>query len=261
MRCLLIIILVGLWAMPATAKQLELEELKILNSSDAGSDHQSKVSALRPKAIEETAFAMAVQHAVAWRYDQINKSLEQFSGQIDKICRFNAHLLHNSLLMPPVVVEAGPAQRLENDKLIVFSDTTYRIITDARLLTNPPDWRHYLMRHHDAIVDVHPSLFPKNDSERKIWASAVEQGWQAGLDQAQYLFAQGLNRLKRDICGIIRYRILAQQGIVNIPMIASARNSAKISEKDRKLQISKTVVRLVRDVTFLEEDAWYPAVN
>ncbi len=176
----------------------ELKRLKNLSHSEIQSEI-SQVSALRPKAIEETAYALGVQHGVKWRYDRINSLLEECAGRIDKIYNFNAHLLYNGTLMPPIVVEAGPGQRLENDKLSVYTDATYKIIADARLLTTVPEWRGYLMQHYDAVIDVHPSLYPKAPAERKIWQSAIEKGWNVGVDQADYIFEQSLNRLNRDV--------------------------------------------------------------
>ena len=266
MRWITIIIITGILACtvaPATVKcePLELKALKAINARDSQWKSKSQMTELRPNAIRETAYSLGVQHAVKWRYGQINHLLETNSGKLDRIFNFNAHMLYNGLLMPPIVVKAGPAQRLENEKLIVFSDKTYRIIDDARLVTNAPDWRQYLLQYHDAIIDVHPSLLPKTAKEREIWQAAVERGWQAGIQHAEYLYQQGLNRLQRDIGGIIRYRILALQGVVNVPTIASARNSAEISEDNRKLQISKKVVRIMRDVMFVEESEWYPAAN
>lgn len=239
----------------------ELRRLKKLSISDDAKAAKGKLASLRPKAIEETAYALGVQHGVKWRYDQINSALESRSGHIDAIFNFDAHLLHNGMLMPPIVVEAGPGQRLENSKLNVFTDTTYKIIEDAKLLTTAPQWRAYLLQQHDAVIDVHPSLYPKTPQERKIWEAAIEKGWAMGVEQAQYLYEQGVNRLQRDIRGIIRYRVLALQGIVNVPLIASAQTGTRISEKKRKLQLAKTVVRLVKDVQFVEEDKWYPIAN
>lgn len=263
-RCLVLLVVALSTLIAAKSNAAEPPELKRLKKLNAASDSRAakgKLTSLRPKAIEETAYALAVQHGVKWRYDQINNALESRSGQIDAIFNFDAHLLHNGMLMPPIVVEAGPGQRLENTKLNVFTDTTYKIIEDAKLLTTAPEWRAYLMQQHDAVIDVHPSLYPQTPQERKIWQAAIEKGWVVGVEQAQYLYEQGLNRLQRDIRGIIRYRVLALQGVVNVPLIASAQTGTKITEKKRKLQLAKTVVRLVKDVQFVEEDKWYPIAN
>jgi defect-in-organelle-trafficking protein DotC len=115
-----------------------------------------------------------------------------------------------------------------------------------------------LLQQHEAVIDVHPSLYPRTGQERKIWESAIEKGWAVGVEQADYLFEQGVNCLNRDLRGIIRYRVLALQGIVNVPLIATAETGTRITEKKRKLQLAKTVVRLVNDVQFVEEDKWFP---
>jgi defect-in-organelle-trafficking protein DotC len=260
MRYLLLAIsLSGLLIVPAFAQApAQLTHLKTLC---AEKDKAGKISSLRPKAIEETAYALGVQHGVKWRYDQINTIIDANAGSVDTVFNFNAHLLHNGVMMPPIVVEAGPAQRLESEKLSVYTDTTYKIRQDARLLTCAPDWRAYLIQHHKAVIDVHPSLYPADESERAIWTKAVEKGWDHGVGQANYLFEQEAARLKRDIRGIIRYRILAMQGVVNVPLMATARTGAQISEKRRKLELSKTVVRMTKGVTFMEKDKWFPAAN
>lgn len=254
-------LLLCLMVVPASAS--EPDELKKLKSLTAGEEQadSGKVSALRPKAIEETAYALAVQHGVKFRYDKINEELEFYAPFCDKIYDFKSHLLYRGMMMPPIVVEAGPAHRLEDPKLSIFTDATYKITEEARLLTAPPDWRTYLIKHYDAVIDVHPALYPRNQEERDIWEAAIENGWQVGVKQAQYLFEQGVNRLQRDLCGIIRYRILAQQGVVNVPLIATAQNSVELSEERSKLQMAKTVVRLVKETTFQEEDRWFPAAN
>src|SRR3546814_7794007 len=51
-------------------------------------------------------------------------------------------------------------------------------------------------------------------------ALPISDGWKMGVKQARDIFQSDLNRLERDYTGMIRYKVLLEQGKVSAPVIA-----------------------------------------
>lgn len=77
----------------------------------------------------------------------------------------------------------------------------------------PPNWRDYLYFGTAAVGDepVFGNLRPKNDVEREIWRDYIAKGWNQGVDQANVMLQYGLDRLNRDLTGMISTPVRAPE--------------------------------------------------
>ncbi|NBO09113.1 MAG: type IV secretion system protein DotC, partial [Actinobacteria bacterium] len=62
-----------------------------------------------------------------------------------------------------------------------------------------------------------PTLLPKDRDERAAWVKYTREGWRKGIEQANQIYVENLNRLKRDFQGMIRYRTLLAKHMVSSP--------------------------------------------
>jgi hypothetical protein len=62
------------------------------------------------------------------------------------------------------------------------------------------------------------------EQEVQYWNKGVVDGWAQGEKQAVEIFLSDLSRLRRDIVGMARYRVLLRAGLVEEPRVAFARS-------------------------------------
>lgn len=178
------------------------------------------ISALRAGSLRETALSVGARGGLAERAQQLNNILLNYEPLLAKIFQFYGILLDDNVL-PPVLVEARSILNLNGSDAIRVADRTYKIINQARFVTAPPTWREYLWMSYDVPEMPDRSLLPRSKPERIIWERDIEEGWQAGLKQADLIFRENLNRLVRDFNGMILYRKLLAQNMVSPPYVAA----------------------------------------
>ena len=90
------------------------------------------------------------------------------------------------------------------------------------------------------------SLQPDNDTEKKLYADAFQDGILTGRNEARELFKENLNRLIRDYDGHVLYHELAQKGAISLPSV-SRQSSARtrVSENGRALTVGRSEIKLI----------------
>lgn len=178
-----------------------------------------KPNNIRLEAIQDTAMSVGAQGGLAWRAFQINRMLTQESDYLNQIFNFNALILKNNVL-PPVLQEGDMTLNLASDYALRLSDKIYKIDQPPRFVTAAPNWRNYLWMNDAKPPAPNATLLPKDDEERQIWNKNIKIGWQAGIEQANQIFAINLGRLKRDYAGMVLYRKLLAENMVTPPYVA-----------------------------------------
>ncbi len=130
-------------------------------------------------------------------------------------------MLLDDNILPPVLIEARNTLNLSGGDSIRVADRNYKIVNQAKFITAAPTWREYLLMSYDLPQLPDRSLLPRNKPERIMWENDLEEGWNAGLQQAELIFMENINRLVRDYKGMILYRNLLAQHIVSEPYVAS----------------------------------------
>jgi len=199
-------------------KKPSLESLQRLQSGNATQPH--KTSNLRTQALRDTALSLGARGGLAWRADQINQLLTKQESYLNRIFRFHSLMLDKNVL-PPVLIEARNTLNLSGNDSIRIAERNYHILKQARFVTGAPSWRDYLWLHYTPPEKPNRTLLPRNTSERMMWREFIEEGWQAGLQQADIIYQENLGRLKRDFEGMIRYRSLLAKNMVSPPFVAS----------------------------------------
>ena len=178
------------------------------------------IGALRAQALRETALSVGARGGLAERAQQINATLIGYEPVLGRIFQFGRILLDDNVL-PPILIEARNTLNLSGSNAIRIADRNYKIIAQARFVTSAPTWREYLWMAYDIPDMPDRSLLPRNKPERIMWARDLEEGWQAGLRQADLIYTENVNRLVRDFKGMILYRRLLAQNMVSEPFVAA----------------------------------------
>lgn len=218
-------------------------------------------SGMREQAIYEAAYTVALQTSVKQSYTKINKVLESLDKELDMAFNFTPLMMYGNRLMPPIVTQAGSSFDLRNPKLAVGSDKTFRIFKGARIVTLAPSWRDYMYKEFGVIDTINGLLSPKDEAEQRLWQKSVLAGWSEGQSQAHRLFKINLNRLMRDYNGVIQYLLLADQGVMSTPQLATGKYSVRESESGQALDINQVVYRLTEDSKFQDVKVWKIAIS
>lgn len=195
---------------------VRLEDLETLSASNFAKTH---AGAIRVQVLRDTALSVGARGGLAWRAAEINKVLTYNEKKLFRLFNFNAMMLDKNVL-PPVLLEGRNTLTLGGTDTIRIADRNFIILTQAKFVTAPPIWRDYLWMCHTAPDTPDRSLLPRTQEERGVWRRYIDEGWQAGIQQADLIFKENLGRLKRDFEGMIRYRTLLAQRMVSPPFVA-----------------------------------------
>lgn len=231
--------------------------LRHLLSCHAGAtEAMGAFKGLRAQAQREAGYTLALQTAVRWRYDHIDKQLLAVDSQLDRIFNFQPLMLDQGLVLPAVIREAGAAWRFDASGAHAASTlTTFLIDAPARLVSKPPTWRQYLIAHYD-VSDVNAVLYPRDDQEQAVWQAAVRTGWNNGITQANRLFETALARLTSDYTGMLRFHLLATEDLVSVPVVKA--QTPSIIVNGHQLDVGERQFALAIPATWRSPDQWQP---
>lgn len=237
----LLLLLSGCWCCPPQDTCLT-ENLSTLQKLNYASGSKYKVSAMRSSSLRDSAMSLGARGGLAARSNQINCILLKNEALLFRVFNFNAMMLDKSVL-PPVLVEGRNTLQLSGTDAIRIADRTYQIISQARFVTAPPIWRDFLWMSYPSPDSPDRSLLPKAQAERALWRKYVAEGWKCGIQQADLIFRERLNRLKRDYEGMILYRTLLAQNMVSPPFVAEMEmgvtgGGSDLTVNDRVLRIT-----------------------
>jgi defect-in-organelle-trafficking protein DotC len=217
------------------------------------------VNPIRYAGIRQAATTLGAQGGLAWEARNIDIALQGESVFLDQVFDFNLLLLNHNVL-PPVLAQSDNNLNLDNDDTLRIATKTYRIIRPARFVTAPPNWRDYLwMRFHKPRL-TDRSLLPQTPAEAQVWNHFIKQGWLSGSQQAMNIFTDNLNRMKRDMLGIILYRKLLALHMVSAPFVAKAQLG--VTGDATQLRINDEVLRITAQSQLQPNpQKWMPVIT
>jgi len=228
----------NLTACTLRSKADNLQSLKKLS----GGTSKAKNGAIRSQNLRDTALSVGARGGLAWRATQINNVLLRHESMLYRLFNFNAMLLDKNVL-PPVLTDARNTLTLGGTDTIRIADRTFQIVEQARFVTAVPVWRDYLWLSYSPPETPDKSLLPKNREEQIVWKKFIDEGWDAGVQQAEIIFKENIARLGRNYKGMILYRTLLAQNIVSPPFVAQldvgiTGGGSDLTVNDRVLRIT-----------------------
>lgn len=196
---------------------------------------------LRLKLVREAAMSAAMRASLAKQSEHINKLLDKHARLLDDTYDFPALMLPNNVV-PPVVRKIERVTEQEGD-VLRYSALQFQIVRQASFATRAPTWRQYLpIPVWNDLGTTHPSLMPANAAETEAARQGIEQGWRAGIEQANGMFFKGLTRLQNDWLGMNTYHALLKSNMVTAPVIN--RQDIPISGDASSMTVDESTYRI-----------------
>ncbi len=236
-----------------------VEKVQTLKADRSAYSVGKGLTAIRAEALKETALSVGAQAGLAYRSKQINAVLEKRTTYLDYTFNFNLLLMNHNVL-PPVLVEGDNSLNLDDNTTIRIADRTYKIVSQARFVTTPPTWRNYVWLTYTKPQVPDNSLLPENSKERSIWKKYATEGWQQGIVQADDMYKQNLAVLKRDYTGMVRYKFLLTQQMINAPYVT--RTDLGITGGGSDMRVNDQVLRIT-ELPSLQPNSklWKPVIS
>ena len=112
-----------------------------------------------------------------------------------------------------------------------------------------PTWREYLVIHSKEPRELPRSLMPHGDREAKRFREWFNEGWDAGINQAEAEFAKRVAHLRRDYEGMLEHRRLVALGMMSPALIET--ESLGVTGDIRSMNIGSHDLRIVGDAEFI----------
>lgn len=247
-------------AIPETREQLEeIEGYK--GGKDNDSDKEMPFD-IRKDALKEAALSYGARGGLAWRSYEVNKQIDDRATYMDKVYDFRQLLIaapSGFMIEPPIISESLRALLIEGDgQKAAVSDAIYRINENVKIVSAPRNWRNYLERTWGPVEKPPEILRPKDAKERAEWRINIKKGWDEGLEQADEIFAQDLNRLQMEFSGMVRYRQLLAQGMVSPPFAQQIDRGVTGETATMRIGDRAVVITGVPEL-ITESQRWQPA--
>lgn len=210
-----------------TKETASLEEI-LAKSSKAPKLEEPKKGEdrLRLPAMQEAATAYGAQAGLAFGTRAVNKTLQLRAAELSKTYDFSRVMIqgpNNVMVVPPVISEAQDAWEVSDaGQTVRIADKVFEIVENEEFTAVAPVWQSYLIMDFKEAELPPAMLLPKNDAEQAQWKAWVAEGWKKGTEQAEATLEANLYRLNRDFTGMVRYKKLAEENLVNKPMLAGA---------------------------------------
>lgn len=212
-------------------------------------------NSLRKVGIVDTARAFGSQAGLHWRYKEINKIIDRYQGRLDAV-NFRPFMTDGMILTPSILI-AKNDENFINDKKMIKTNISFIVDQEARIVSVPPTYRDYIVREFDPPRPVNPLLRPKNEQEQKLWRSALQEGWEIGVETAFDIFKDGLLQLERDIQGRINYRKMVQLEMISPAALKVSKMG--VTFNGRTMNAGESIYEITQDAQYKSMDEWRSA--
>lgn len=231
----------------------ELVELVEMENLELEPDPNASGNAVRLAAIRDTALTAGINRGLDWRSGQIRQMLEEQDTHLSRVYNFQ-RLLLSGMVMPPVIDSAEKLHRKVDENTATATGLQYVLAADARMVTEAPNWRDFLIKEFSPAPPIPAVALPKNKAEKRVWVEAVNAGWDIGIEHADALFDANLNLLTKTYRGMLTYMKLEAEGIVSMPQLSSA--ELGVVRDGRTLNIDDRIYRITAPAEFGAPDQW-----
>ncbi len=225
-------------------KKASVQNLSDLMSNQIASTQEKNsdnVSEMRAAALREVASQLGASSGLAYRLNQLKNEIDLQSLKLDKIFDFTKTTIDNGVLAPVLTEGMGNYSQGSDDEVRI-ADKIYRIEVPAKFVSVYPTWRTYLRFSYPTFEAPNKEYLPKNDTEKRIWDVSVKEGWDKGIEQANRIFEASYSKLERDYLGMIKYKILLEEGLIT-PTIVAKQNLG-VTGGGKEMAINDQVFRI-----------------
>lgn len=200
----------------------------------------------RARAMSEAAHTLGFQEGFKNEYEKLLEKAEARRAEFEKIFDFR-RLLIDGKVLPPVIRWSGPAMELHSDTDATEVEAQYRIDAPARLVLSPPSYLDYLQNPTEVLEPAN-EILPSNSGERELWKEEILAGWEEGANHAHVVMDMAFDKLVSDYRGILRFKMLADKGLVSVPILAQGNLGIQVG--DNVLNMDQKVFRITIPASF-----------
>jgi defect-in-organelle-trafficking protein DotC len=238
--------------------QFYLEQTPII-VSQSDSAKQAENTA-RVEAIQTIVREAATRNALRARLQEISNVVKANDRKLDTVYNFQP-LMINTIVVPPVIVEAHNISDVGNARTFSVLGTRYEIKENARFSHLPPNWRDYLnfnVESYQVGVDSLPNeLKEKNQQEKKAFQNAMDRGIEDGVKEADAIFSHQLNRLNQTFIGMLKFHQFRMNGKITMPVIA--RTNISLAGGGNALMLNQSNFQITELPRFVNDPSYWKA--
>ncbi|EGS0224973.1 type IV secretory system conjugative DNA transfer family protein [Salmonella enterica] len=224
------------------------------------SEKPDSLSETRWKMLTDAGKTLGFRGGKAQRSWELIQALNARESTLNALYDFRP-LISPEGWLPPVIDEAQDVAHITPDQ-IRTSSRVWTIIRPERFVSNPPGWRDWLLRglSTTATPGTEGSVVPEDSVQRKVWETALRQGWQEGRQNADLTLEANQKTLTRDYRGMMLYSLLWRQGMITRPDVSDQMQT--VTGDGKKLVTGDRVRRLKNHAEFnLQKSHWRPLIG
>lgn len=197
----------------------------------------------RTQALTDNALSLGLKAGLSHQLRNIERAVGKMDRDLDLIYDFTPMMIHQRVV-PAVITEARDLYNQDGDRALRLSGAFYTIKQQARFSSVAPNWREYLSFPKTSVdrSSLRMMLKPVTEDERETWRSSVQSGWEQGVEQANLMLVQAMDRLNRDFTGMGRFHRFVIEGKMSMPAIA--REDFAVTQQGGTMAVDETLLRI-----------------
>ncbi|MBF6615580.1 MAG: type IV secretory system conjugative DNA transfer family protein [Candidimonas sp.] len=233
-----------------------LVELKGLRGSKPESEDESSEGGIRYKAIRQEGLRVGAQTGLAHRYEMIMEYMSAVEPKLNVVFSFNGFVNDGRLLVPAVTEAPNRFVRDEQSGEVRVIRNAYTVEEEARIVSVVPTWRDYLWQEYSYPEKPHRSLLPRTDAEVKAWEQAINEGWRAGVHQADTIYSDRLAMLTRAVEGRNLYKTLESKNMFSPAALQAVSN--RVTFNGRTMNVGEVIYTINTPGNYTSSGSWRP---
>lgn len=213
----------------------------------------AEITRIRSQALQEAAQSWGSQMGYARRSYEILGRLEARSADLSTVFDFNRVVSSAprgvGVVVPPVVSRSFDAFLSDAaGREVSAADEYLTIVRAGRISPVEPTWRDYLVFSAATPEEPPRSLLPEDGIESQKFREWFNEGWMEGVSLVDAELQSRIDRLRRDYTGMLQYRRLVAQGMMDRMILADADFGVTVDGDE--MRIGSRTVRIESDAAF-----------
>lgn len=210
---------------------------------------ESSVRQARMQSLYDCALSWGVRSGMNTQLAHIQQVLkrEDVAKMMDQAFDFGPVML-TRYLTPPVVTESrDELMHHAADKMSLLK-ARYRVISQARFTSVKPNWRGFM--HQVYAIDnerqsCDANAFALTAVEKSWWSNAETAAKRQGVQAANMVFANALERLTAQHNGMMKYHEWVWRGLLDVPHVSQSDLMLNLDATRQDARLNEKLLRLV----------------
>nr|WP_019364783.1 type IV secretory system conjugative DNA transfer family protein [Pseudomonas luteola] len=189
-------------------------------------------------------------------------AMDRTAIKLDQAFPFGRLYLRNGTLQPPILDAGEDYRSIEDEgRLRRLVKQNYRTLVQARFKNAPMTWRDFMLPDDLAKPPLpRETMLPQNSPQTELWDRAMRSGMEQGRQMARDECDLRTEALQRAFRGLLLYRFLARQGMVEPPKVIERKPGEVITnQKGDELLVGVQEEVISQDAYFVAEPGrWKP---